>query len=396
MALSIAMQESELEVKAVATAASDISFTVDRSVLLKSLAHVQSVVEKRNTIPVLSNVKIEVKDGTLNLSATDMDIAITESVEASVKKEGELTAPAHTLYDIIRKLPDGSEVEITGDADKTGKIKVKAGSCNFSLATLPSTEFPMMEKGELSHEFLITPAELSALIEKTKFAISTEETRYYLNGIFLHTKETDSGNALCAVATDGHRLAKVEIDAPEGSAGMPGIIVPRKTVAEISKLIAEAEGDVIVSLSDSKICFECGKAVLISKLIDGNFPEYSRVIPSDNDKQMEINTQNLIKAVDRVSTITSDRTRSIKFALNSGKLELLAANEENGTAREEVECQYEAGSIGIGFNSRYVLEMLSGIEGENVQMVFKDDNSPAIVKDTGDSSVLFVIMPMRI
>ena len=393
MSQSAALQQDEQS----QNISSSLEFTIDRSLLLKSLGHVQSVVEKRNTIPILSNVKIEAFDNILSLTATDMDIAVTEQIDTQVATEGALTVPAHTFYDIIRKLPDGAQVQIKGDADKTGKVKINSGSCNFSLSCLPVTEYPVMDNSDLGETFALTSAELLALIDKTKFAISTEETRYYLNGIFLHTKANEEGlKLLCSVATDGHRLAKVELEAPEGVQDIEGVIIPRKTIIELRKLIEDSECDIEIALSDTKISFICDNAVLLSKLIDGTFPEYDKVIPYGNDKVMEIRTDLFIKAVDRVSTITSDKTRAIKLIAQEGAVVLSAVNEENSTAKEEVEASYSEAEIEIGLNSRYILEMASSIEGDTMELIFADGSAPVLVKDTADACALYVIMPMRI
>jgi len=371
---------------------SSLDFTIDKSQLLKALGHVQSVVERRNTIAILSNVKIEAFSGQISLTATDMDIAITERVDADIAQEGALTVAAHTLYEIVRKLPDGSQVSIKGDADQTSNLEIHSGSCNFSLACLPVADFPVMSKGDMPFEFSLTAAELSALIDKPRFAISTEETRYYLNGIYLHSTD----NMLCAVATDGHRLAKIEIEAPEGASGISGVIVPRKTVVELKKLLDEAEDDVEISLSDTKICFVCSNAVLLSKLIDGTFPDYNKVIPQANDKSLVVDSATLTKAVDRVSTISSDKTKAIKLLVSPGKVTLSATSDDNGAANEEIEATYNSDNVEVGFNSRYVLDMMSVIEGDEAEFVFADGSAPVLVKDSADSSSLYVIMPMRI
>ncbi|MDG4543422.1 MAG: DNA polymerase III subunit beta [Rickettsiales bacterium] len=371
---------------------SSLGFTIDRSQLLKALGHVQSVVERRNTIAILSNVKIEAFGGQINLTATDMDIAVTEKLEADISEEGALTVSAHTLYEIVRKLPDGAQVSIKGDASDTGHIEIASGSCNFSLACLPVTDFPVMSRGDMPYEFSLTAAELTALIDKPRFAISTEETRYYLNGIYIHSTD----KMLCAVATDGHRLAKIEIEAPEGASEIPGVIIPRKTVVELKKLLDEAEDDIEVSLSDTKICFVCGKAVLLSKLIDGTFPDYTKVIPQSNDKSLVIDSNALSVAVDRVSTISSDKTKAVKLTVSAGKIVLSATNDDNGAATEELEANYNSDSVEIGFNSRYILDMMGVIEGDEVEFVFADGSAPVLVKDSADSSSLYVIMPMRI
>lgn len=373
------------------------TFSIERNILLRALAHVQSVVEKRNTIPILSNVRLEAcADNRLLLTATDMDIAITESVAASVVEAGELTVPAHTLYDIVRKLPDGSEILLKGGEATNGRVEIRSGKCDFSLQSLPVNDFPVIDKEDLPHRFTLSADLLTTLIDKTRFAISTEETRYYLNGIYLHIKNVEDTSMLVAVATDGHRLARMQIEPPEGSQGIPGVIVPRKTVLELKKLIENAENEVTISLSDTKICFECGTAVLLSKLIDGTFPDYERVIPSGNDKIMEVDAAALSKAVDRISTIASEKTRAIKFSLAENTLSLSASNEDNGQGVEQLEASFEGGTLEIGFNSRYILEMLTAIEGDVVRFTLADESAPALASDPTLESVTFVVMPMRI
>lgn len=368
---------------------------IERAALLKALGHVQSVVERRGTIPILSNVKIDAAGEDLHLTATDMDIAVVEKAKATVQQPGKTTVPAQTFYEIVRKLPEGSQVELSKAAD-AAKLTIRAGSSRFSLATLPVEDFPVMTEGDMPISFSITASECNALIDKTKFAVSTEETRYYLNGIYLHTAENQGLGVLRAVATDGHRLARIEVALPAGAAGMPGIIIPRKTIGEIKKLTEDGVTHVDISLSESKIRFACGNAVLVSKLIDGTFPDYERVIPSANDKIMEMNGKDFSKAVDRVSTIASEKTRGIKLAVSQGKLNLSSDSPEHGTATEEIEVNYSADPVEIGFNSRYLLDMMSQIEGDTVQFVLSDSTSPALVRDTVDVSALYVVMPMRV
>ena len=372
-----------------------MKIVIERALLLKALSHVQSVVERRGTIPILSNVKIDAEEGKLHLTATDMDIAVVEHVNASVPEPGKTTVPAQTFYEIVRKLPDGSQVEIT-KADDATKLVIKAGSSRFSLATLPVEEFPVMTEGELPFRFTITAAECNALIDKTRFAVSTEETRYYLNGIYLHATENQGVQVLRAVATDGHRLARVEVALPSGAAEMPGVIIPRKTIGEIKKLSEDGATQVEISLSESKIRFACGSAILVSKLIDGTFPDYERVIPTANDKIMEVDCKEFTKAVDRVSVIASEKTRGIRLAMDAGKLILSADSPEHGTATEEVDIKYAAEPIDIGFNSRYLLEMMAQMEGDSAQFIFADGTAPAVVRDISDVSSLYVIMPMRV
>jgi DNA polymerase-3 subunit beta len=371
-----------------------MKITIERSELIKSLGHVQSVVERRNTIPILSNVKIEAAEGRLTLNATDMDLDMVDSVGANVETPGAITVSAHTLYDIVRKLPEGSQVELNASGD--GQMQLSAGRSRFTLSCLPTDEFPVLSGGELPHNFNVTAAELRSLIDRTKFAISTEETRYYLNGIYLHKADCDGVDVLRAVATDGHRLASVEAPLPAGSENMPGVIVPRKAVTELRKLIDESGDEVAISMSESKIRFSFDNAVLTSKLIDGTFPDYQRVIPSGNDKDMEVNCKLFSDAVDRVSAISSEKSRAIKLVLSSGLLALSASSPEHGSAEEEIEVTYEGDSVEIGFNSAYLLDITRQIEGDTALVSLADGNSPTILREMDDASALYVIMPMRV
>lgn len=369
---------------------------IERSALLKSLGHIQSVVEKRNTIPILSNVLMDCEGGHLNMAATDLDLAISERVVAETGTAGGITAPAHTLYDIVRKLPDGAQVELAYD-EESQRLKISAGRSRFTLSCLPREDFPVMTEGDLPHSFEVAAANLKRLIDKTRFAVSTEETRYYLNGIYLHLAQDDEGAAvLRGVATDGHRLARFDMAQPDGLTEMPGVIVPRKAVGELRKLLEEFEGDIKVSLSETKIRFSFDDVVLTSKLIDGTFPDYSRVIPEGNDKIMEVDSKQLAEAVDRVSTISTEKTRSIKLSMSEGNLTLSVNSPEHGTAKEEMAATYSSEDMEIGFNSRYLLDILSQIEGDVAQVVLADSTAPTILRDLTDDGALYVLMPMRV
>ncbi|MDA8232010.1 MAG: DNA polymerase III subunit beta [Magnetospirillum sp.] len=372
-----------------------MKLTIERAALLKSLAHVQSVVERRNTIPILSNVKLDGRAGTLSLNATDMDLDFIETVPADVSRPGAATAPAHTFYEIVRKLPEGSQVEIDYSAED-GQLTLRSGRSKFSLACLPVEDFPVLSGGDLPHNFTVTAAELKTLIDRTRFAISTEETRYYLNGIYLHGASGPNGDVLRAAATDGHRLARVEVTMPDGAAGMPGVIVPRKTVNEIRKLIDETEGEVAIALSETKIRFAFGGAVLTSKLIDGTFPDYERVIPADNDKHLEVDVKAFASAVDRVSAISTEKSRAIKLSVEKGAVTLSASSPESGSAVEEIEAAYGAAPLEIGFNSRYLLDILGQVEGETVHFAMADAASPTVVRDAAAGGAVYVLMPMRV
>jgi DNA polymerase-3 subunit beta len=372
-----------------------MKLTIERAALQRSLAHVQSVVERRNTIPILSNVLLEADEGRLSLTATDMDLTVIEVVPCSVSDPGATTAPAHTLYDIIRKLPEGSEVELSTSGE-SGQMTLRAGRSNFSLATLPREDFPTSGPSDLPRSFELQAEELKALIERTRFAISTEETRYYLNGIFLHAAESDGIGMLRAVATDGHRLARVQMALPSGAEGMPGVIVPRKTVGEVYKLIEETDQPVRISLSETKIRFAFDDTVLTSKLIDGTFPDYERVIPANNDKQMEVDRKSFSAAVDRVSTISTEKSRAVKLALGEGSVTLSATSPDNGSAEEDVPISYSGPPLEIGFNSRYLLDIASQIEGDGAVFYLSDSASPTIVRDATEDHALYVLMPMRV
>jgi DNA polymerase III subunit beta len=369
--------------------------TVERAELLKSLGHVHRVVERRNTIPILANVLVKADRGKLSLKATDLDLEVTDSTPAEVSPGGSTTVPAHMFYDIVRKLPDGAQIILEGSGDRA-VLSLRAGRSRFTLQTLPESDFPDLAAGEMSHSFKVAAADLKRLIDKTQFAISTEETRYYLNGIYLHTAGTAKAAMLRAVATDGHRLAQVELPLPEGAVGMPGIIVPRKTVGEVQRLIENGEGDVAIELSAGKIRFTIGNVVLTSKLIDGTFPDYARVIPINNDKSLIVDKTDFEAAVDRVSTVSSERGRAVKLSITGGRLVLSVTNPDSGSATEEIEVEYEADPLDIGFNSRYLLDIAAQIEGEVAVLKLADPGSPTLIQDKDAKGALYVLMPMRV
>ncbi|MEO6214759.1 MAG: DNA polymerase III subunit beta [Sphingomonas sp.] len=367
--------------------------TIERATLLKGLSHVQSVVERRNTIPILSNVLLEATaEGGLKLMATDLDLQINETIAAAVDQPGATTVSAHTLFDIARKLPEGSQVSI---AAADGKMTIMAGRAKFQLGTLPRDDFPVIAEGELPVSFELPAETLKQIIDKTRFAISTEETRYYLNGIFWHVSD-DPLPVLKAAATDGHRLARVTIPRPDGAEKMPDVIIPRKCIAELRKLLEEIDGSVGVSLSPTKIRFDLGQALLTSKLIDGTFPDYSRVIPTGNDKILKIDPRSFEEGVDRVSTIATEKTRAVKMALDRDKIILSVTSPENGTAAEEVPGDYAAMPFEIGFNSRYLLDILGQLDGDTIEVHLADAAAPTLIRENDKSSALYVLMPMRV
>src|SRR5437588_5443661 len=369
--------------------------TVERSALLKCLGHVHRVVERRNTIPILANVLIRGDNAKLAVKATDLDLEVIETIPAEIAGPGATTVPAHMIYDIVRKLPEGAQVVLDASGDR-GTLTIRAGRAQFSLQTLPESDFPDLAAGEMTHRFAVAAKDLKRLIDKTQFAISTEETRYYLNGIYLHAAGNGQSTALRAVATDGHRLAQIDLPAPQGAVGMPGIIVPRKTVGEVQRLIEDGEGEVTIELSQGKIRFTLGEVVLTSKLIDGTFPDYARVIPLGNDKELVVDKKEFEQAVDRVSTVSSERGRAVKLSLSNGRLMLSVTNPDSGSAAEEVEVDYGAEPLDIGFNSRYLLDIAAQIEGESAVLRLADPGSPTLIEDRAAKGALYVLMPMRV
>ncbi len=372
-----------------------MKITIDRNDLLKALTHVQSVVEKRTTIPILSNVLMTAEDGQLKLTATDLDIEASDATAAMIEQDGAITAPAHTLFDVVRKLPDGSSVRLATDPERS-LIVIEAGRSHFELHTLPASDFQPMGKDDAATRFDIATSDVKRLIDKTRFAISTEETRYYLNGVYLHVADGEDGKVLRTVATDGHRLALAEIPAPKGSDGLDGVIVPRKAVAEMRRLIDSGEETVTIEASDAKITFRVGQAILTSKLIDGSFPDYGRVIPKSNDRILTVDNKVFEQAVDRVATVSGERSRSVKMTLAEDQVKLSVNHSETGAGEEEVEAQYGAEGLEIGFNARYLLDIAGQIEDANAVFEFKDGASPALVRDPKDPSARYVLMPLRV
>lgn len=368
---------------------------IERGDLLRALGHVTSVVERRTTIPILSNVLLKADSRKIEFRATDLEREVTEEAAANVSAKGAVTVPAHILHDIVRKLPEGSEVEIQRNGED-GRVAITTGQARFSLQALAAEDFPDLASGDSGQTFQVAAGDLKRLLEKTRFAISTEETRYYLNGIYLHTSGKGKDAKLRAVATDGHRLAQVELALPKGAEGMPGVIVPRKTVHELYRLIEASSDPVKVSVTPAKVRFETGSVTLVSKLIDGTFPDYGRVIPQNNDKKLVVSNAPFMQAVDRVSTIASERGRAVKLNLTADKMILSVNNPEGGSATEEIDVSYDADPLEIGFNARYLLDIASQLEGEEAEFMLADPGSPTMIRDTGDEASLYVLMPMRV
>jgi len=372
-----------------------MKLSIERAALLRAVSQAQSVVERRNTIPILANVLIEAEGDSVSFRATDLDIEVVDKAPAQVERAGATTVSAVTLHEIVRKLPDGALVQLTEDG-AAGRLTVQAGRSNFQLATLPKEDFPVMTATEYAANFAAPAPVLRRLFDKSKFAISTEETRYYLNGVYFHTAESENGPALRAVATDGHRLARIDAAIPAGAEDMPGVIVPRKTVGELRKLLDDDDMTIAVSVSETKIRFATPEITLTSKVIDGTFPDYMRVIPQANSRRMEVDAADFAKAVDRVATVSSERSRAVKMALDEDRLVLSVNAPDSGNAEEELAVAYDDDRLEIGFNAKYLLEIASQVDRENAVFLFSSPGEPTLMREGNDTTAIYVVMPMRV
>ncbi len=372
-----------------------MKFSIERATLLRAVSQAQSVVERRNTIPILANVLIEAEGDSVSFRATDLDIEVVDKASAQVERAGATTVSAVTLHEIVRKLPDGALVSLSEDGT-AGRLTIEAGRSSFQLQTLPREDFPIMASTDYAANFSAKAPVLRRLFDKSKFAISTEETRYYLNGVYFHISDNDNGKVLRAVATDGHRLARIDAPLPDGALDMPGVIVPRKTVGELRKLLDDDDAQIAVSVSETKIRFATPEITLTSKVIDGTFPDYTRVIPSGNSRRMEVDAGDFAKAVDRVATVSSERSRAVKLALDEDRLILSVNAPDAGAAVEELAVAYGDEKLEIGFNAKYLLEIASQVDRENAVFMFSSPAEPTLMREGNDDSAIYVVMPMRV
>ncbi len=372
-----------------------MKISIERGALLRAVARAQSVVERRNTIPILANVLIEAEGDEAMFRATDLDIEVVDRAPAKVERAGATTVNAVTFHEIVRKLPDGALVSLTDDG-ASGRLSVEAGRSHFALATLPRQDFPVMATSEYAAEFSASAPVLRRLFDKSKFAISTEETRYYLNGVYMHVAEGEEGQVLRCVATDGHRLARIDTDLPAQAEGMPGVIVPRKAVGELRKLLDDDETEIAVSVSETKIRFATPEITLTSKVIDGTFPDYTRVIPQGNTRKLEVDAADFARAVDRVATVSSERSRAVKMQIEDDKLVLSVNAPDAGNAEEELVVAYSDEPLEIGFNAKYLLEIANQVDRENAVFLFNSSSDPTLMREGGDMSAVYVVMPMRV
>lgn len=371
---------------------------IERTPLLKALTHVHSIVERRAVIPILANVLLKSvkKSGSqqLELMTTDHDITIQETLDAAIDQEGAITVNAHTFFDIVRKLPSKNSVIIeTIDANQ---IRVVSGPCRFQIPTLPAEDFRPLVVGDLPYTFSVDVEKLKDLLMRTRFAMSNEEARYYLNGVYLHIMKEESSCYLRAVATDGHRLALAQIEAPESAQEMPGVVIPKKTILELSRLLEDAQDEVVVSLSLTQISFEIGGSYICSRLIDGTFPDYESVIPQNSDLHVRVERETFADAVDRVSIFSFDKSRGVKMLVESGKMSISAAHQEQGEALEELEIQYKGRRLVTGFNARYLIDIAQQLQSEVITLSMLNETSPVLIKGEQDKNILYVLMPMRV
>jgi len=377
----------DIGIKEQGSVCEQMRFSVSRASLLNTLSRVSGVVERRNAIDVLACINIKAQYGSIKLKATDLDISVFASLVADVSTEGEVKISAHTLHDIVKKLP--TDLDVNFEMNNQGKLLISCGNANFSLPNVISNNFPVLEEGDHQYDFTLLSADLVDLLTKTKFAVSLDDTRYNLNGIYLHTDE----QFLYCVATDGHRLSRIKRPKPEDINGEFGVIIPRKTIMELLKVLGDCN-EINIKLSDRKIKFTCGEYILISKLIDGTFPDYKAVIPTSQDKQMIVESSKLASVIDRVSVVVSDKIKSIKFSLQENLLTLHSYSQECSDATESIEVDYDGALMEVGFNSRYLLDALSCIKNK-CKVSLSDGNSATIITDEDDPSALYIVMPMR-
>lgn len=366
-----------------------MKFKIERKSLQKALALANSVVERSNVNPILGNVLLDASDGALRITATDLDIQIRQAINAEVIAPGRITVSSAMLQDIVRKLADGPVVECELIEPL---FHVRSGRSKLKLFSLPAEDFPDLEVGRMDTEFSIDSADLCRLIRKASFVISTDESRYFLNGVYLHRREND----LACVGTDGHRLSMAWMPGPEGSEKFVGVILPKKTSALVARHVDGHDGSVVIRASESKISFEWGGVVLVSKLIDGSYPDYDRVIPKSNQNIMRADTKALMTAVDRVATVSTEKGRACRLTLGTDSIEVSMIVPDGGTAEDTLDIEYRGEPMAIGFNSRYVIEVLANVGSEGVVWEIGNPGGPAVVKpEDGDTDCMAVLMPMR-
>jgi DNA polymerase-3 subunit beta len=371
-----------------------MQFIVKRDILLKSLNFVQGVVEKKNTLPILSNVLLQLKDNKLSIVATDLDIVFYDEIsDVKILKEGSTTTSAAILYDILRKISLDSELSF--DLKTENKLSLKSDNSDFNLLCLPTDNFPTFADEFEQGEILLNNKNFLKLLNKTKIAISNDDTRHYLNGIFLHLSEAHGRNFLTGVATDSHRLSSCSLEL-DNAENFSSIILPRKTVFQLCSLLTETSEKLSMQISDNKIQFNLGNMKLISKVIDGKFPDYKKVVPINNDKLLVVPSKDFISSIERVTSVSLDRKEGVKLLINKDNVQLSVNSANSGDGSEIIKANFNSDNLSISFNSKYLIDIISEIEDNNLRMNLKDSVSPVLIEDASDKNCYYVIMPMKI
>ena len=369
-----------------------MKFSVNQQDLQQALNYCQGVIEKRSTLPILSNILLEASGTKLTITATDLDLIFIHQIEnVEIIEEGKTTTSSSIMYDIIRKFSSGKKINL--NLTDSSKLHLESEKSNFNLNCISATEFPVTDENFNENEFLIKSKQILKLLNKCKFSISNDETRHYLSGIYLHTNEVEEKNYLTAVATDSHRMSISKIRLDKKIVFEP-IILPKKTIFQLCSLLDNYDGDVKISNLKSKIKFELNNSILISKLIDGKFPNYVQVIPKNNQKKLELSLKSFLDSVDRVASVSLDKKDGVKFNLKKNVLDLSVNNTNSGDGKETLAVKFEH-ELEISFNSRYLIDVASQLDGENIELYLNDTGSPALIKDPSDFDSIFVVMPMK-
>ncbi len=371
-----------------------MEFVVKRDSLLKSLNFVQGVVEKKNTLPILSNVLLQLKNKKLSIVATDLDIVFYDEIsEVKIINEGSTTTSAAILYDILRKISSNSDLNFNLKSEN--KLSLKSENADFNLLCLPTDNFPTFADEFKENEFILSNTKFLKLLNKTKISISNDDTRHYLNGIFLHITEAQGRNFLTGVATDSHRLSSSSLEMEDVN-DFNSLILPRKTVYQLCSLLAESSEKIIMQTGENKIKFTLGNMKLISKVIDGKFPDYKKVIPTNNSKKLIVPSKDLINSIERVASVSLDRKEGVKLNINKDNVQLSVNSANSGEGNEKIKANYNGENLNISFNSKYLIDIASEIENKDIEMSFKDSVSPVLIQDNSDKNSFYVIMPMKI
>ena len=371
-----------------------MQFVVKRDILLKSLNFVQGVVEKKNTLPILSNVLLQLKDNKLSIVATDLDIIFyDEIVDVKIVNEGSTTTSAAILYDILRKISSNSDLSF--DLKSENKLSLKSENSDFNLLCLPTDNFPTFADEFEGQDITLNNMRFLKLLNKTRISISNDDTRHYLNGIFLHVTEAHGRNFLTGVATDSHRLSSSSLEI-ENTSDFTSSILPKKTVFQLCSLLAEASDQLTMQVSENKIKFSLGKMKLISKVIDGKFPDYKKVVPASNDKTLTVSSKDFINSIERVASVSLDRKEGVKLAINKNNVQLSVNSANSGEGNETINAKFSHDNLSISFNSKYLIDIASEVEDKDLKMSLRDSVSPVLIEDNSDKNSYYVIMPMKI